>query len=167
MKDSPVWPQRYLEHVLMVAWKVGFFSWPWRLEAWDLIIIIVPLWSCREFMSIKSMTESFLFSLEDHRWLYSVTLRFQMHTHRHTELSLPHPQARGRQLIYLIACKQHFLLFWMKYSGIHSSLCSAKLRGKLLNRILLLFLGVKPLWLLHVRRGFPITSHLSFVKGFS
>lgn len=94
-------------------------------------------------MSMKGMAESFLFPLEDHQWLYRVTLRFQMHTH--IELSLPHPQARGGQLMHLIASKQHFFLSWMKHSGIHSSLCSAKLRGKFPNHILLLFPRVKPL----------------------
>lgn len=132
------------------------FSWPWSLEAWDLIIIIVPLQSCREFMSIKSMAESFLFSIEDYQWVFKVTLRFPMHTHRHTGLSLWHPQARGRQLIHLKACKQHFFFSWMKCSGIHSSLSSAKLRGKFLNHILLLFPRVKSLRLLHVRHSFPV-----------
>lgn len=87
-------------------------------------------------------------------------------THRHTQLSLPHPQARQAQLIHLKVCKNLFLS-WMNSSGIHSVLCSAKLRGKFLNHILFLFPKVKPLQLLHMRHGFPITSHLSFVKDFS
>lgn len=77
-------------------------------------------------MSVKSAAASFLFSIEVHEWVHGVSPRFQRRTlaDTHTELSLQHPQAGGRQLIHLKACEQHLLLSWAKCSVTHFSFCS-------------------------------------------
>lgn len=69
-------------------------------------------------MSVKSTAARFLFSIEAHEWVHGVSPRFQKCTlaDTHTELSLQHPQAGGRQLIHLKACEQHLLLSWVKCS---------------------------------------------------